>query len=98
MQPGATIPDATTGSDKSFFDLPESALRFVSDLNLLGTMIPSQVFGKLMAQQKGGSDFEYFVDERIPPADPNSRLLRSKSCSVEFYAMAGGTHGAGILG
>ncbi len=51
---GGNNPDATTGSDKSFFDLPESALRFVSDLNLLGTMIPSQVFGKLMAQQKAG--------------------------------------------
>jgi NAD(P)-dependent dehydrogenase (short-subunit alcohol dehydrogenase family) len=51
---GGNNPGATTGSDKSFFDLPESALRFVSDLNLLGTMIPSQVFGKLMAQQKAG--------------------------------------------
>jgi NAD(P)-dependent dehydrogenase (short-subunit alcohol dehydrogenase family) len=51
---GGNYPGATTGSDKSFFDLPESALRFVSDLNLLGTIIPSQVFGKLMAQQKAG--------------------------------------------
>jgi NAD(P)-dependent dehydrogenase (short-subunit alcohol dehydrogenase family) len=51
---GGNNPDATTGSDKSFFELPESALRFVSDLNLLGTMIPSQVFGKLMAKQKAG--------------------------------------------
>lgn len=51
---GGNNPGATTGSEKSFFDLPESALRFVSDLNLLGTIIPSQVFGKLMAQQKAG--------------------------------------------
>jgi NAD(P)-dependent dehydrogenase (short-subunit alcohol dehydrogenase family) len=51
---GGNNPGATTGTDKSFFDLPESALRFVSDLNLLGTIIPCQVFGKLMAQQKEG--------------------------------------------
>ena len=51
---GGNNPGATTGADKSFFDLPESALRFVSDLNLLGTIIPSQVFGKIMARQKEG--------------------------------------------
>lgn len=51
---GGNNPGATTGADKSFFDLPESALHFVSDLNLLGTIIPSQVFGKIMAQQKAG--------------------------------------------
>lgn len=51
---GGNNPDATTGDEKPFFDLPESALRFVSDLNVLGTMIPSQVFGRAMAQQKEG--------------------------------------------
>jgi NAD(P)-dependent dehydrogenase (short-subunit alcohol dehydrogenase family) len=51
---GGNNPGATTGTDKSFFDMPETALRFVTDLNLLGTIIPSQVFGKLLAQQKSG--------------------------------------------
>jgi NAD(P)-dependent dehydrogenase (short-subunit alcohol dehydrogenase family) len=51
---GGNNPSATTGPEAAFFDLPESALRFVSDLNLLGTIIPSQVFGKLMARQKEG--------------------------------------------
>jgi len=51
---GGNNADATTGDTKSFFDLPEDALRFVSDLNLLGTIIPSQVFGKIMAQRKEG--------------------------------------------
>jgi NAD(P)-dependent dehydrogenase (short-subunit alcohol dehydrogenase family) len=50
---GGNNPGATTGA-MAFFDLSESALRFVSDLNLLGTIIPSQVFGKLMARQKEG--------------------------------------------
>jgi NAD(P)-dependent dehydrogenase (short-subunit alcohol dehydrogenase family) len=51
---GGNHPDATTGNLKSFFDLPEEAFRFVSDLNLLGTVIPSQVFGKIMAQKGEG--------------------------------------------
>jgi NAD(P)-dependent dehydrogenase (short-subunit alcohol dehydrogenase family) len=51
---GGNNPGATTSAGQSFFDLPESGLRFVSDLNLLGTIIPSQVFGKIMAQQKEG--------------------------------------------
>jgi NAD(P)-dependent dehydrogenase (short-subunit alcohol dehydrogenase family) len=51
---GGNNPSATTGKEAAFFDLPESALRFVTDLNLLGTIIPSQVFGKIMALQKEG--------------------------------------------
>ena len=51
---GGNKPNATTTAEMAFFDLPEEALRFVSDLNLLGTMIPSQIFGKLMTQQKEG--------------------------------------------
>jgi NAD(P)-dependent dehydrogenase (short-subunit alcohol dehydrogenase family) len=51
---GGNHPDATTGGAKSFFDLPEDALRFVSDLNLLGTIVPCQVFGKIMAEEGKG--------------------------------------------
>jgi len=51
---GGNKPQATTGPNLSFFDLPLDALRWVSDLNLLGTILPCQVFGKLMAQQKAG--------------------------------------------
>ncbi len=52
---GGNSPRATTGADKSFFDLPEEALRFVFDLNVLGTILPCQAFGKLMAEQKEGA-------------------------------------------
>jgi NAD(P)-dependent dehydrogenase (short-subunit alcohol dehydrogenase family) len=38
----------------SFFDLPTDALRFVFDLNILGTVLPSQVFGKYMEEQQEG--------------------------------------------
>ena len=45
---------ATTSADTKFFDLPAEALRWVFELNLMGTILPSQVFGKQMAEQKNG--------------------------------------------
>jgi NAD(P)-dependent dehydrogenase (short-subunit alcohol dehydrogenase family) len=51
---GGNIPQATTRQDLSFFDLPEEALRHVVDLNMLGTILPCQVFGRQMAEQGEG--------------------------------------------
>ncbi len=51
---GGNRPQATTGRDLSFFDLPPDMLRWVFDLNILGTILPSQVFGKGMAQRGEG--------------------------------------------
>jgi NAD(P)-dependent dehydrogenase (short-subunit alcohol dehydrogenase family) len=51
---GGNNPKATTNPEQSFFNLPTESLKFVSDLNLLGTILPSQVFGRLMAGQKEG--------------------------------------------
>jgi NAD(P)-dependent dehydrogenase (short-subunit alcohol dehydrogenase family) len=51
---GGNNPRATTSPTTSFFDLPQEALRFVSDLNLLGTIIPCQVIGRHMAERKEG--------------------------------------------
>ena len=51
---GGNRPDATTNADNSFFDLPDEAVRFIYDLNFMGTILPSQVFGRLMANQGQG--------------------------------------------
>ena len=51
---GGNHPKATTNPENPFFDLPEDAIRFTSDLNLMGTILPSQVFGKIMAEQESG--------------------------------------------
>ena len=52
---GGTSPKATTSPDQSFFDLPAEALRFVFDLNLVGTILPSQTAGKMMAERGEGT-------------------------------------------
>jgi NAD(P)-dependent dehydrogenase (short-subunit alcohol dehydrogenase family) len=52
---GGNKPQATTSPDLSFFDLPVDALRWVFDLNILGTMLPCQVIGKTMAEKGQGT-------------------------------------------
>lgn len=51
---GGNHPSATTSAERSFFDLPIDALRIVGDLNLLGTILPCQVFGRGMAERGQG--------------------------------------------
>jgi NAD(P)-dependent dehydrogenase (short-subunit alcohol dehydrogenase family) len=51
---GGNHPSGTTSADLSFFDLPLDALRHISDLNLLGTILPCQVFGRSMAERGEG--------------------------------------------
>jgi len=51
---GGNKKQATTSPELSFFDLPPDAVRWVFDLNFLGTLLPSQVFGKIMAEQGEG--------------------------------------------
>ncbi|MCB8981594.1 MAG: SDR family oxidoreductase [Ardenticatenaceae bacterium] len=51
---GGNHPQATTNADTPFFNLPDEALRFVFDLNMVGTILPSQVFGQRMAQRGAG--------------------------------------------
>ena len=51
---GGNKPTATTSGDRSFFDLPEDALTWVFNLNLLGSVLPAQVVGRQMAKTGGG--------------------------------------------
>jgi NAD(P)-dependent dehydrogenase (short-subunit alcohol dehydrogenase family) len=51
---GGNKKEATTGSDVSFFDLPSDAVQWVFNLNFIGTLLPSQVFGRILAKQGEG--------------------------------------------
>ena len=52
---GGNKAQATTAPGMEFFDLPADAVRWVFDLNFLGVLLPSQVFGKAMVEAEGGS-------------------------------------------
>ncbi len=51
---GGNHPKATTGETMAFYDLPQDAFDWVLRLNLMGTVLPSQVFGRYFASQKKG--------------------------------------------
>lgn len=52
---GGNKKEATADENMSFFDIPVDALRWVFDLNFIGTVLTTQVFGKVMAEQKEGN-------------------------------------------
>lgn len=51
---GGNKKQATTGPDLSFFDLPSDAVQWVFNLNFIGTLLPSQVFGQVLAERGEG--------------------------------------------
>jgi len=51
---GGNHPKATTTDQMKFWDLPMDGFQWVFNLNFIGTVIPSQVFGKTFAGQDRG--------------------------------------------
>ena len=51
---GGNKKEATTSPEMSFFDMPADAMRFVFDLNFIGTLLPTQVFAREMAERGTG--------------------------------------------
>lgn len=51
---GGNAAGGMVGVDGSFFDLTPEGMQSVIDLNLMGTLLPSQVFGRVMAEQRAG--------------------------------------------
>ena len=52
---GGNVADAIVNNERPFFSLSQEAMEQVVNLNLNGTLRPSQVFGEVMADQKSGS-------------------------------------------
>jgi len=51
---GGNKKEATCSPPKTFFEMPDKALRDVFDLNCIGTMLPSQIVGRHMADKGTG--------------------------------------------
>lgn len=51
---GGNVPSATLSGDATIFDLSREAFGEVFDLNLVGTLLPIQVFGEAMARGAAG--------------------------------------------
>lgn len=51
---GGNMPGATIGPDQAIYNLNTGDLQKVLDLNIIGTILPTQVFSELFAKQKNG--------------------------------------------
>ncbi len=64
---GGNMAAATVPPDKTIFDLDVDAVKKVTELNLFGTIIPTMVFAKTMAEQKTGSIINFASESALRP-------------------------------
>lgn len=81
---GGNHPEATSNDQKLFFDIPEEAFRFTVDLNLLGTVLACQVFGKKMADSKQGNIINISSMSAMRPLTRVSAYSASKAAVSNF--------------
>jgi NAD(P)-dependent dehydrogenase (short-subunit alcohol dehydrogenase family) len=81
---GGNQPQATTSPELKFFDIPADALRWVFDLNLLGTVLASQVFGKLMVEQGYGTVLNIASVNSIRPLTRTPAYAPAKAAISNF--------------
>lgn len=64
---GGNMPGATIAPDKTFLDLSVDDFRQVVDLNLFGTILPTQVFLPVMAEKKKGAIVNFCSESALRP-------------------------------
>lgn len=64
---GGNMPGATIGPGQTLFDLQPDAFRQVVDLNLFGTVLPTMVFARTMAEQQTGSIVNISSESSLRP-------------------------------
>ena len=81
---GGNQPGATIGPDKTIFDLNVEAFKQVVDLNLFGTVIPTMVFAKIMADQKQGNIINISSEAAIRPLTRVVGYAAAKAAVTNF--------------
>ncbi len=83
---GGNSPKATVSPTMSFFDIPEDGMRFVLDLNLLGTILPCQVLGKQMVAAGEGVILNYSSMSALRPLTNVAAYSAAKAAISNFTA------------
>ena len=64
---GGNMPAATVPPEKTIFDLNLDAVKQVAELNLFGTVLPTMVFAKSMAESGKGSIINFASESALRP-------------------------------
>jgi len=75
---------AETPVEDSFFGLDTEAFRTTSDLNFLGSVFPSKVFGEIMAKQKSGNIINISSMGAIQPLSKSPAYSAGKAAITNF--------------
>ena len=81
---GGAKKEATTSETLSFFDLPEDAVRWVFDLNFMGTFLACQVFGRHMVEQGNGNILNIASMGAYQPLTRSVAYSAAKAAIVNF--------------
>lgn len=83
---GGNSPRATVNPEMTYFDIPEEALRFVLDLNILGTMMPCQILARHMTETGEGVILNYSSMNAYRPLTNIAAYSASKAAITNFTA------------
>ena len=83
---GGNSPKATCSPTMNYIDIPEDALRFVLDLNILGTMMPCQTLAKQMVETGEGVILNYSSMNAFRPLTNIAAYSASKAAITNFTA------------
>ena len=81
---GGNMPGATIAPDQTIFDLDLAAMRQVVELNLFGTILPTQVFARAMAEQGKGSIINVASEAALRPLTRVAGYGAAKAAVVNF--------------
>lgn len=81
---GGNLPGATIGPDKTIFDLNIDDFKTVVDLNLIGTVLPSMVFGSCMTEQKKGTIINISSEAALRPLTRVVGYAAAKAAVTNF--------------
>ncbi|MBQ5607139.1 MAG: SDR family oxidoreductase [Prevotella sp.] len=83
---GGNMPGATISPDKTFFDIQVDQFQKVNELNLTGTVIPTQIFLKPMVQQGKGSIINFSSMAAFRPITRVCGYAAAKAAISNFTA------------
>jgi NAD(P)-dependent dehydrogenase (short-subunit alcohol dehydrogenase family) len=83
---GGNSPKATVSPAMSFFDIPQEGMRFVLDLNLLGTIMPCQILAKQFVETGEGVILNYSSMNAFRPLTNIAAYSASKAAVTNFTA------------
>lgn len=81
---GGNMPGATIPTDKTFFDMSADDFKKVVDLNLHGTVVPTQIFAEDMAKRGNGVIVNFSSESALRPLTRVVGYTSAKAAVQQF--------------